>query len=67
MTAESALSECVGAISLIEVAGRSLDLQEIAPAERDVLRRALAALWSVHDWIYEFGPAEQSADQESKP
>jgi hypothetical protein len=49
----SALDECVGAICLVEVSMHSLELQELASPEQEVLRRALKAIWFVHDWIYE--------------
>lgn len=51
--AESALDECVGAICLVEVTLHSLEFQEIASPEQEVLKRALKAIWSVHDWIDE--------------
>lgn len=31
----------------------SLELQELGSSEQEVLRRALKAIWFVHDWIYE--------------
>ncbi len=49
--ADSALHECVGAICLVEVTLHSLEFQEIASPEQEVLKRALKAMWSVHDWI----------------
>jgi len=49
----SALNECVGAICLVEVSMHSLELQELGSSEQEVLRRALKAIWFVHDWIYE--------------
>ena len=51
--AESALDECVGAICLVEVTLHSLEFQEIASPEQEVLKRALKAIWFVHDWIDE--------------
>lgn len=48
---ERALDECVGAICLVEVTLHSLESQEIASPEQEVLKRALKALWVVHDWI----------------
>ena len=53
---ESALDECVGAICLVEVTLHSLEFQEIASPEQEVLKRALKAIWSVHDWIDELAP-----------
>jgi hypothetical protein len=47
----SALSECSGAISLVQVTVRSLDAQDIGCAEQEVLTRAIQALWPIHDWI----------------
>ena len=47
----SALDECVGAICLVEVTVHSLASQEIASPEEEVLKRALKALWVVHDCI----------------
>jgi hypothetical protein len=49
----NALDECVGAICLVEVSMHSLESQELASPEQEVLRRALTAIWFVHDWIYE--------------
>lgn len=54
--AAGALDECVGAICLVEVTMHSLESQEIATPEQEVLKRALKAIWSVHDWIYERRP-----------
>lgn len=51
VTARSALDECVGAICLVEVTLHSLESQEIASPEQEVLKRALKAIWIVHDWI----------------
>jgi hypothetical protein len=51
--AQEALEECVGAICLVEVAMHSLESQEIAFPEQEVLKRALKAIWLVHDWINE--------------
>jgi hypothetical protein len=55
-SAGSALDECVGALCLVEVAMRSLEWQEIAFPEQEVLKRALKSIWSVHDWINELRP-----------
>ena len=56
--AQGALEECVGAICLVEVAMHSLESQEIASPEQEVLKRGLKAIWLVHDWIYELKPAD---------
>jgi len=64
--AERALDECIGAISLVEVAQRSLESMEIASAEQEVLGRALKAIWFVHDWIYERTPDEPD-DEDAGP
>jgi hypothetical protein len=70
-SAESAVRECVGAISLVEVTVRSLESQEIACSEQEVLNRALRALWSLHDWIYDRmwpgAAAERGRDRECQP
>jgi hypothetical protein len=55
-SAGSALDECVGALCLVEVAMHSLEWQEIAFPEQEVLKRALKSIWSVHDWINELRP-----------
>lgn len=55
-SARSALDECVGALCLVEVAMHSLEWQEIAFPEQEVLKRALKSIWSVHDWINELRP-----------
>jgi hypothetical protein len=34
----------------------SLEFQDIASPEQEVLRRALKAIWLVHDWIDELAP-----------
>lgn len=69
VSVETVLHECVGAICLVEVTLHSLESQEIAFPEQEVLRRALKSVWSVHDWIDELKPedtAGESADQEGK-
>ncbi|MBB6095035.1 hypothetical protein HNQ60_003922 [Povalibacter uvarum] len=53
---EGALEECIGAICLVEVTLHSLESQESSTPEQEVLKRALKAIWSVHDWIYELRP-----------
>ena len=53
ISVESALIECVGAICLVEVVMNSLESQELADSEQEVLKRALRPMWFVHDWIYE--------------
>lgn len=70
ISAGSALDECVGAICLVEVTLHSMESQEIASPEQEVLRRALKAIWSVHDWIYELPPNDlnrDGANREDKP
>jgi hypothetical protein len=68
---ESALQECIGAISLIDVTVHSLESQQIAAPEQEVLNRAIRALWSVHDWIYDRkwpdDAVEPSRDRECQP
>ena len=62
-SAESALSECVAAISLVDVTVHSLEAQKIAAPEQDVLNRALQVLWSVHDWIHDQMWSETEAER----
>src|SRR5690606_31807741 len=64
----SALDECVGAICLVEVTLHSLEWQEIAFPEQEVLKRALKSIWSVHDWINELRPydLDDEADAEDQ-
>jgi hypothetical protein len=52
-SARSALSECVGALSLVQVTVHSLAAQDLACAEQEVLTRAVQALWSLHDWLHD--------------
>jgi hypothetical protein len=69
VSVETVLHECVGAICLVEVTLHSLESQEIAFPEQEVLRRALKSIWSAHDWIDELKPddtAGESADREAK-
>jgi hypothetical protein len=70
-SAESAVRECVDAISLVEVTVHSLESQEIACSEQEVLNRALRALWSLHDWIYDRtwpdAAAERGRHRECQP
>ena len=67
-SARSALDECVGALCLVEVAMHSLEWQEIAFPEQEVLKRALKSIWSVHDWINELRPddLDDKADGEDE-
>jgi hypothetical protein len=65
VSAGSALDECIGAISLVEVAMHSLESQDIASPEQEVLKRALNAIWLVHDWIYELKPCEADTEDVS--
>ena len=64
----SALEACVGAICLVEVTLHSLEWQEIAFPEQEVLKRALKSIWSVHDWINELRPddLDDQADVEDE-
>lgn len=41
----------------------SLESQEIASPEQEVLMRGLKAIWLVHDWIYELTPAGISCER----
>ena len=43
----------------------SLESQEIASPEQEVLKRALNAIWLVHDWIYELKPIETDTEDAS--
>lgn len=49
--AQEALEECLGAICLVEVTLNSLESQEIAAPEQEVLKRALKTLWTVQNWM----------------
>lgn len=51
INAQSALEECVSANALVKVTLHSLERQEIASPEQEVLKRALKALQYVDDWI----------------
>lgn len=68
-SARSALGECVGAICLVEVTLHSLEWQEIASPEQEVLKRALKATWAVHDWIDDlaFNELEGEGDRKDEP
>lgn len=57
------LSECVSAISLIQVTAHSLEAQDIAYSEQDVLNRAIQLLWSLHDWIHDRTWLETAAER----
>jgi hypothetical protein len=69
--ARSALGECSGLISLLEVTVRSLGSQDIACAEQVVLTRAIQALSSLHDWLYDRmwseAEAEHDLEREDQP
>ena len=65
-SAENPANGCLGAISLVEVTVRSLDSQNIAAPEQEVLKRALQALWSVHNWLYDRSWPEAAADSAGK-
>jgi hypothetical protein len=62
VSATRALDECIGAISLVEVSMHSLESQDIASPEQEVLKRALKAIWFVYDWIYDLTPDVFSDD-----
>jgi hypothetical protein len=49
--AQEALEECLGAICLVEVTLNSLESQEVAAPEQEVLKRALKTLWIVQTWM----------------
>lgn len=51
VSAQTTFIECLGAICLVEVTLHSLESQEVAFSEQEVLKRALKAIWFVHDWI----------------
>ena len=51
VSAQTAFIECLGAICLVEVTLHSLESHEVAFSEQEVLKRALKAIWFVHDWI----------------
>lgn len=53
VSAQKILDECIGASCLVEVTLHSLEFQEIATPEQEVLKRALNAIWCVHDLINE--------------
>jgi hypothetical protein len=69
--ARSALGECSDLISLIEVTVRSLESQDIACAEQNVLTRAIQMLSSLHDWLYDRmwseAEAEHDLERECQP
>lgn len=41
----------------------SLEWQELASPEQEVLRRALKAIWFVHDWIDELRSNDLNGDE----
>lgn len=61
---DSILEECVSATSLIEVTLHSLEAQEIAHPEQEVLKRALKVIWSVYDRIDNRRPRHAQNDRE---
>jgi hypothetical protein len=69
--ARSVLRDCVGALSLLQVTVRSLEAQDIACAEQDVLTRAIQGLWSLHDWLHDRmwleNEAERAREREGQP
>lgn len=60
------LDECVAGLSLIEVTVRSLDENDYASCEQVTLRRALKALWIVHDYLTELEPDTDEQDDEDE-
>lgn len=70
VSARGTLDECVGAICLVEVTLHSLEWQEIASPEQEVLKRALKAIWTVHDWIDDLAFKDlegEGSDREDEP
>lgn len=49
--AQHALRECIGALCAIEVTLHSFELHDMAPAEQEVLKRALQAVSGVQEWL----------------
>jgi hypothetical protein len=70
-SAANALSECFGAICLVQVTLHSLESQDVGCPEQEVLTRALRTLWSVHDWIndrmWSDTEAERAQGRECQP
>jgi hypothetical protein len=70
-SAARALSECSGALALVQVTARSLESQDIGCAEQEVLTRTIQTLWAVHDWLYDRMwsdiEAERGRDRECQP
>lgn len=70
-SAASALSECSGAISLVQVTVNSLESQDIACPEQEALTRAIQLLWTLRDWIHDRMwsdiEAERGRDRECQP
>jgi len=66
---ETAINECIVAISLVEVTWHSLDSQDIASPEQEVLRHALTVMWAIHDLLSELESEEPDGhlDGEDKP
>lgn len=54
--AAAVLDNCLLVISLVELVGRSLEAQEIASSEQEVLKLALKEQWLVHDWLSDLTP-----------
>jgi hypothetical protein len=42
----------------VEVTQRSLEADDLAHPEQEVLKRALKSIWAVHDWIDALPPDE---------
>ena len=53
VSVQTAAEDCIGAVSFIEVTLRSLESQDIAPSEQEVLRHALKAISTVRSWLGE--------------
>ncbi|MGC3980074.1 MAG: hypothetical protein QM808_02310 [Steroidobacteraceae bacterium] len=49
--AQRALCDCIGALCAIEVTLHSFELQDMAPAEQEVLKRALQAVSCAQEWL----------------
>lgn len=60
----SMYDQMIAAISLIEVAMRSLKADEIGSHERVALRAAVKRLWLVHDRLEELEISDSNGDDE---
>lgn len=61
--ARSAFGDCAGAISLLQVTVRSLEAQEVACAEQEVLTQAIQTLGSLRDWLHDRMWSETEAER----